>query len=245
MTASDRRGGRRLLPLPPPLPLRPTSPTSEVSLLPLPCRAPRDPVPCADRAPRCHSADARTHFSCSTAQPSDAMAASTTWLEWLAQLVSGLRAPPAPGTHEAKLEQLRVGALYRKELCKPPGQRDEELTFKLCAEFYKLQLANVKASACATRRCRRRSRRDAAAAACTTAPAAALAAAAGSLCRQEQQQGFCTRRRAAPPCMQAHACSCAYLPCRSRRPCMPGMPPSLSSPPPGSAALLLGGCGSV
>ena len=40
--------------------------------------------------------------------------------------------------------------LLRKEVSKPPGQRDEELVHKLSAEFYTLQLANAKARLCAT-----------------------------------------------------------------------------------------------
>ena len=47
------------------------------------------------------------------AVPTAAMAAQT-WSQWLQGLLSGLRPPPQPGSHEATLEQLRAGerALY-------------------------------------------------------------------------------------------------------------------------------------
>ena len=60
-------------------------------------------------------------------------------------LLSGLwpRLPPAPGTHEAHLEQTRLGALLDQELRKPAGQRDEELVHKLRVDYRTLQLQNA------------------------------------------------------------------------------------------------------
>lgn len=64
------------------------------------------------------------------------------WFEWL-----DLPQPPrpAPGTHEARLEELRVGALLKKELAKPAGQRDEALVWRLRVDVHERHLANAKA----------------------------------------------------------------------------------------------------
>ena len=77
--------------------------------------------------------------------------ASQTWPEWLSGLLSGLwpRLPPEPGSHEAFLEETRAGARLNKELCKPAGQRDEELVHKLRVEFRTLALANAQVGAAA------------------------------------------------------------------------------------------------
>ncbi|PRW51170.1 E3 ubiquitin- ligase RNF213-like [Chlorella sorokiniana] len=74
--------------------------------------------------------------------------AAQSWAEWLSGLVSGLwpRLTPQPGSHEARLEEMRVSALLDKELRKPAGQRDEELVHKLRVERRKLGLANAQAS---------------------------------------------------------------------------------------------------
>ncbi|PSC71195.1 hypothetical protein C2E20_5510 [Micractinium conductrix] len=68
------------------------------------------------------------------------------WVEWLAGLVSGLL-PPAPGTHEAVLEEYRAGGQLRKELDKPPGQQDEELVHRLRLRYRTHQMRNVRAIA--------------------------------------------------------------------------------------------------
>ena len=70
------------------------------------------------------------------------------WSEWLSGLLSSLwpRLPPRPGSHEARLEQMRLTALLDKELRKPAGQRDEELAHKLRVETRKLGLENAKVS---------------------------------------------------------------------------------------------------
>ena len=65
------------------------------------------------------------------------------WVEWLAGLVSGLL-PPAPGTHEAVLEEYRAGGQLRKELDKPPGQQDEELVHRLRLRYRTHQMRNVR-----------------------------------------------------------------------------------------------------
>ncbi|KAL4447526.1 hypothetical protein ABPG75_004745 [Micractinium tetrahymenae] len=81
------------------------------------------------------------------------MASSPPWFGWLGGLVSGLvSSPPAPGTHEATLEELRVGALLNKEALKPAEQRDEERVHKLRVEYRQRQLANTQARVvhCAT-----------------------------------------------------------------------------------------------
>ena len=74
--------------------------------------------------------------------------AAQTWPEWLSGLLSRLwpRLPPRPGSHEARLEELRVHALLNKELRKPAGQRDEELVHKLRVETLKRGLENAKVS---------------------------------------------------------------------------------------------------
>ena len=76
------------------------------------------------------------------------MAAVTSWWDWLAELWDSLRGPPEPGTPEAQLEELRVGALLRKEAAKPPGQRDEELVHQLEVEHTRRMLANLKVGRC-------------------------------------------------------------------------------------------------
>ena len=74
--------------------------------------------------------------------------AAQTWPEWLSGLLSGLwpRVPPRPGSHEARLEEMRASALLNKELRKPAGQRDEELVHKLRVERNKLGLENAQVS---------------------------------------------------------------------------------------------------
>ena len=64
---------------------------------------------------------------------------------WLSRLLSGLQAwiPPSPGTHEARLEEYRVGALLDQELRKPPEQQDEERLHTLRVKYRKMQLINV------------------------------------------------------------------------------------------------------
>ena len=71
------------------------------------------------------------------------MAAPATWSEWLAGLWNSLRGPPAPGSHEAHLEEKRLGALLAKEAAKPPGQRDEERFYQLAVEHSRIMLENV------------------------------------------------------------------------------------------------------
>ena len=56
---------------------------------------------------------------------------------------NSLWGPPAPGSHEAHLEEKRVGALLVKEAAKPPGQRDEERFHQLAVDHSKLMLENV------------------------------------------------------------------------------------------------------
>ena len=76
------------------------------------------------------------------------MAGSSTWFGWLDGLVTAVFVPaaPAPGSHEARLELLRVGALLDKEACKPAGQRDDELLYRLKVEYRKRQLATSQVS---------------------------------------------------------------------------------------------------
>ena len=78
------------------------------------------------------------------------------WSEWLSGLLSSLRPrlPPAPGSHEARLEELRLSALLDKELRKPAGQRDEELVRRLRMDMLRLGLASAQVG----RRRRRRRR---------------------------------------------------------------------------------------
>ena len=71
------------------------------------------------------------------------MAAPTSWRDWLAGLWNNMRGPPNPGTPEARLEELRVGALLNKEAAKPPGERDEERIHQLELEYTTLMLENV------------------------------------------------------------------------------------------------------
>ena len=73
------------------------------------------------------------------------MSGSSTGFGWLDGLVTALLGPavPAPGTHESRLEELRLGALLDKEGCKPDGKRDEELLYRLKADYRKRQLANA------------------------------------------------------------------------------------------------------
>ena len=87
-----------------------------------------------------------------TASASMAMAALTSWWEWWAGLWSR---PPDPGTPEAWLEELRLGALLDKEAAKPPGGRDEERIHQLELLHIALKLENVKVG---RRRRRRRQR---------------------------------------------------------------------------------------
>ncbi|KAI7838444.1 hypothetical protein COHA_007707 [Chlorella ohadii] len=74
--------------------------------------------------------------------------AAQSWPEWLSGLLSSIwpQRPPAPGSHEAHLESLRVGALLTKELRKPAAQRDEELVHKLRVHHRQLELKNAEAS---------------------------------------------------------------------------------------------------
>lgn len=77
------------------------------------------------------------------------MAGSPPWFGWLYELVSGLfSGPPAPGTHEARLEEQRVGALLAKEQRKPVGQRDEELVRELRMDYRRRQLQNLQVRPC-------------------------------------------------------------------------------------------------
>lgn len=92
-----------------------------------------------------------------TLDAASTMTAPTGWWGWLAGLLDILGGPPEPGTPEAQLEELRVGALLRKEAAKPPGQRDEELVHQLAVEHTKRMLANLKVR----QRRRRRRRRGA------------------------------------------------------------------------------------
>lgn len=64
--------------------------------------------------------------------------------QWLVGLASG-RFPweTLPGTHAARLEEKKLGALLTKELRKPPGQRDEELAHKLRLDYNCKQLENA------------------------------------------------------------------------------------------------------
>lgn len=71
------------------------------------------------------------------------MAAPTSWWQWLTGLWNSLRGPPDPGTHEAWLEELRVGALLNKEAAKPPGERNEERIHQLELRHTTLKLENV------------------------------------------------------------------------------------------------------
>ncbi len=72
------------------------------------------------------------------------MAGSPPWFAWLYGLVSGLWSPlPVPGSHEAGLEEHRVGARLDRERRKPPGQRDEELIHTLRLDYRRRQLANL------------------------------------------------------------------------------------------------------
>lgn len=89
--------------------------------------------------------------------------AGSAWLGWLSGLVSGLSWWPeaAPGTHQARLEEQRLGALLEKEKRKPPGQRDAELEHALRVDYRRRQLQNLQV------RRRRRSRHR-----CPTAAAA-------------------------------------------------------------------------
>ncbi|KAI7836811.1 hypothetical protein COHA_009355 [Chlorella ohadii] len=74
------------------------------------------------------------------------MAGSPPWFAWLSGLVSGLWSPaPVPGSHEAGLEEHRVGARLDRERRKPPGQRDEELIHALRLDYRRRQLANLEA----------------------------------------------------------------------------------------------------
>ena len=63
------------------------------------------------------AAPRRAKPSSNAAQGRQPMAAPTctSWREWLAGLWNSLRGPPDPGTPEARLEELRVGALLNKE----------------------------------------------------------------------------------------------------------------------------------
>lgn len=79
------------------------------------------------------------------------MSGSPTWRGWLSGLLSGILAnemfAPAPGTHEALLEETRLSALLNKELRKPPGQGDAELVHTLRVAYRKCQLKNLQAKA--------------------------------------------------------------------------------------------------
>lgn len=75
--------------------------------------------------------------------------AAQSWAEWFRGLWP--RLPPTPGSHEARLEELRVFAQLDREARKPVGQRDEELVHKLSMERRKLGLENAQVC-CSTRR---------------------------------------------------------------------------------------------
>ena len=66
------------------------------------------------------------------------------WFSRLAGIVAGaLSLPPAPGSHEALLEENRAGARLDKENRKPAGQRDDELVHNLRVEYRSIQLRNL------------------------------------------------------------------------------------------------------
>lgn len=69
------------------------------------------------------------------------MAASRTWLEWLAGVWNSLLRPA--GSPGAWNEEERVAALLEVERAKPPGQRDEARVRQLEVQHGKLQLENV------------------------------------------------------------------------------------------------------
>ena len=72
------------------------------------------------------------------------MAGPSPWFQRLVDLVSGLwSGPPAPGSHEAVLEEQRAGAVLEKESAKPPGERDEELLHTLRVSYRRCQLQNL------------------------------------------------------------------------------------------------------
>lgn len=152
-----------------------------------------------------------------TARP---MAASPPWFSWLAGLVSSVwSGPPAPGTHEAGLEERRAGALLSKELRKPAGQRDEELVHALRVKYRSIQLRNLQV------------RRP--------PPRPPPLQAAGGAARSSLQQLL---SHTPPSCMQREASylssACTSPPCRPRQTLtfarlLPG-----SSPPAASAAQL-------
>lgn len=66
------------------------------------------------------------------------------WLEWLSGVArsSGWWGP-VPGTHQSRLEAMRLGALLAKEQNKPPGQRDEERVHRLRVQYRERQLWNA------------------------------------------------------------------------------------------------------
>ncbi|PSC74819.1 hypothetical protein C2E20_1776 [Micractinium conductrix] len=68
------------------------------------------------------------------------------WLEWLSGVArsSGWWGP-VPGTHQSRLEAMRLGALLAKEQKKPPGQRDEERVHRLRVQYRERQLWNAQA----------------------------------------------------------------------------------------------------
>ena len=64
---------------------------------------------------------------------------------WLSRLVEGFWSL-VPGTHEAVLEEQRVGAKLGTELAKPPGERDEERVRALRMDYRRRQLQNQQVS---------------------------------------------------------------------------------------------------
>ena len=84
------------------------------------------------------------HASLTRAQHRCSAMAGATWFDRLARLLSGIQAfTPVPGTHDAILEEYRVGALLNKELTKPDEHRDEELVHTLRVEYRRRQLENA------------------------------------------------------------------------------------------------------
>jgi hypothetical protein len=170
------------------------------------------------------------------------MAGSPTWFDRLTGLLSGIQAfTPVPGTHDATLEECRVGALLNKELTKPDEHRDEELVHTLRVEYRRRQLDNAQVGRCTAVGC------------CCHWGAGSGGALAARLERavwcwhscQQKQRGM----RTPLSCIDLHVTirlhACKFLPCRPKLPALPAVPPCSSVLAPASAALPLGGCGSA
>lgn len=74
--------------------------------------------------------------------PGTTARAMAAWFEWLAGL---LTSPPVPGTHEATLEEMRLGALYTKahKGGPPRDEREEARVHKLRLDYLNRKLANT------------------------------------------------------------------------------------------------------